>query len=251
MFLGGVNLMYCILFFEQVSNLAFCREERVEKFQFIVLDSALLRSNSNYFLLKSMKIILGLAGEMASGKGTVAEYMAVKYNAKSWRFSTMLRDVLDRLSLEQSRDNMQNLSTILRQSFGEELLARVMAEDVKKAVDEVIIIDGVRRLADIKYLREIPQFKLAYLEADMQKRYERITKRGENSDDAKKTFEDFKKAHADESELQIRDLKNRADFLIDNNGSYEDLYGQVDEILGNNFELRNAVLPPPLDKGED
>jgi len=178
-----------------------------------------------------MKIILGLAGEMASGKGTVAKYVMAKYGAKSFRFSTMLRDVLDRLSLEQSRNNLQILSTILRQNFGEELFARVIAEDVKKAVDEVIVIDGVRRLADIKYLKEIPQFKLAYLEADMQKRFERIIKRGENSDDAKKTFEDFKKAHEDESELQIKDLKNHADFLIDNNGAYEDLYRQVDKIL--------------------
>ena len=178
-----------------------------------------------------MKIILGLAGEMASGKGTVAKYAAEKYNAKTWRFSTMLRDVSDRLSLEQSRDNMQTLSTILRQNFGEELFARVMAEDVKKDTGEVIIIDGVRRLADIKYLKKIPQFKLAYLEAEMPKRHERIVKRAENSDDAKKTFEDFKKAHEDESELQIKDLKNHADFLIDNNGSYEDLYAQVDKIL--------------------
>ncbi|KKU18900.1 MAG: hypothetical protein UX30_C0023G0006 [Candidatus Saccharibacteria bacterium GW2011_GWA2_46_10] len=168
---------------------------------------------------------------MASGKGTIAKYATEKYNARTWRFSTMLRDVLDRLSLEQSRDNMQTLSTILRQNFGEELFARVMAEDVKKDTSEIIVVDGVRRLADIKYLKEIPQFKLAYLEADMQKRYERIVKRAENSDDAKKTFEDFKKAHEDESELQIKDLKNHADFLIDNNGSYEDLYAQVDKIL--------------------
>ena len=178
-----------------------------------------------------MKIILGLAGEMASGKGTVAKYVMAKYGAKSFRFSTMLRDVLDRLLLEQSRDNLQNLSTVLRQNFGEELFARVMAQDVKNDTSEIIIIDGVRRLADIKYLKEIPQFKLAYLEADMQKRFERIIKRGENSDDAKKTFEDFKKAHEDESELQIKDLKNHADFLIDNNGAYEDLYRQVDKIL--------------------
>ena len=168
---------------------------------------------------------------MASGKGTIAKYATEKYNARTWRFSTMLRDVLDRLSLEQSRDNMQTLSTILRQNFGEELFARVMAEDVKKDTSEIIVVDGVRRLADIKYLKEIPQFKLAYLEADMQKRYERIVKRAENSDDAKKTFEVFKKAHEDESELQIKDLKNDADFLIDNNGSYEDLYAQVDKIL--------------------
>lgn len=178
-----------------------------------------------------MKIILGLAGEMASGKGAIAKYASQKYNAKCFRFSTMLRDVLDRLYLAHSRDNMQMLSTTLRQNFGEDLLARVMAEDVKKDAGEIIIIDGVRRLADIKYLRELPEFKLVYVEADTKKRYERIVQRTENTDDAQKTFEAFKKDHAGEAELQIKDLKNHADFLIDNNGPYEDLYRQVDEIL--------------------
>lgn len=178
-----------------------------------------------------MKIILGLAGEIASGKGAIAKYAAAKYGARTWRFSTMLRDVLDRLYLAQSRENMQILSTILRQNFDEELLARVMAEDVKKDTSEIIVIDGVRRLADIKYLKETPEFKLAYLEADMQKRYERIVKRVENPDDTQKTFEDFKKEHAGEAEAQIKDLKNHADFLIENNGTYEDLYKQADKIL--------------------
>jgi len=113
-----------------------------------------------------MKIILGLAGEMASGKGTIAKYATEKYNARTWRFSTMLRDVLDRLSLEQSRDNMQTLSTILRQNFGEELFARVMAEDVKKDTGEVIIIDGVRRFTDIENLKAMPGFHLVYIDVD-------------------------------------------------------------------------------------
>jgi len=178
-----------------------------------------------------MKIILGLAGEIASGKGTIAKYAAEKYGAKTWRFSTMLRDVMDRLSIEQTRPNIQLMSRILRENFGEDLFARVMAEDVKKTTGEIVVIDGVRRLADVKYLKELPEFKLVYLEADLEKRYERIVKRGENSDDTKKTFAEFQKDHEGESELQIKDLKKYADLLIDNNGSYEGLYQRVDEIL--------------------
>lgn len=178
-----------------------------------------------------MRIILGLAGEIASGKGTVAKYISTKYGAKTWRFSTMLRDVMDRLSIEQTRPNVQLLSRILRENFGEDLFAVVMSRDVKSDSSEVIIIDGVRRLADIKYLKAFPEFKLVYLEADIRKRYERIVKRGENADDTVKTFVEFQKDHEGESELQIKGLKDQADFLIDNNGSYEDLYRQVDKLL--------------------
>lgn len=180
-----------------------------------------------------MKIILGLAGEMACGKGTVTTYIAKKYNAKTWRFSTILRDVMDRLSVEQTRPNIQLLSKILRENFGEDLFARVMAEDVKKSAAEIIVIDGVRRPEDIKYLKELPGFKLVYLEAEMKNCYERIIKRSENSDDLSKTYEDFQKDREGESELQIRNLKDQADVVIDNNGDYENLYRQVDAIFKN------------------
>ncbi len=178
-----------------------------------------------------MKIILGLAGEIASGKGTVAEYLNKKHNASTHRFSTMLRDVLDRLHLEHTRENMQKISTALRKNYGEDTLARVIAEDVKKDDAEIIVVDGVRRLDDIKYLKELDGFNLVYIEAEIKKRYNRIIERSENTDDQNKTFEQFEKDHQGEPELQIKGLKEYADIVIDNNGVMEDLYQQVDEII--------------------
>jgi dephospho-CoA kinase len=177
------------------------------------------------------KIIIGLTGEMACGKGTAAKYAAEKHRANSYRFSSMLRDVLDRLYIEQTRENVSGLSTILRQKFGESLFARVMAEDVKKDENEVIVIDGIRRLADIEYLKKLPEFKLVYIEADIKKCYERITHRGENTDDNDKTFEKFLKEHELETEVQIKDLKNYADFVVNNDDGFEKFYQQIDKII--------------------
>lgn len=177
------------------------------------------------------KLILGFAGEMACGKGTAAKYIEEKYLGNSHRFSTMLRDVLDRLHLEKSRENMQKISQILRDNFGDDLLARVIFEDVKNDQSEIVVIDGIRRMPDIKYLKELPQFKLVHLEAAMGKRYERIVRRGENADDNSKTFEQFQKEHQSEAELRIKDLKEYADFIVDNNGTIEALHRQIDEII--------------------
>lgn len=177
------------------------------------------------------KIILGFAGEMACGKGTAAKYIEEKYQGKSHRFSTMLRDVLDRLHVGHNRESLQTLSRVLRENFGEDILAKVIAHDASHDQSEAIVIDGVRRLADIKYLKELSEFRLIYIEADIRKRYERIIKREENPDDQNKTFEAFEKENQAESELQIRDLRNRADFVIDNNGAMEALHHQVDEII--------------------
>jgi dephospho-CoA kinase len=179
------------------------------------------------------KIIIGLAGEMACGKGTAAKHIEEKYQASSYRFSTMLRDVLKRLYVEEKRENIQKLSTLLRQNYGEDLFAKVMAEDVNKDENEVIVIDGIRRLTDIEYLKKIPEFKFIYIDADIHTCYQRIIKRGENSDDNNKNFEEFEKEHLQESEIQIKDLQNHADFIIDNNGDFNHLDEQIDKIIKN------------------
>jgi dephospho-CoA kinase len=177
------------------------------------------------------KIILGLAGEIASGKGTVAKYVIKKYGGNSHRFSTALRDVAKRMHLEENRENLQKISTVFRQNFYDDILSAVIAKDVEGDSHKFIVIDGVRRMADINCLKKIAGFKLVYIDTSIEKRFERIIKRGENSDDNQKTFEEFKKDHEREAELQIRDLKEKADFVVDNNGTLKDLYGQLDELV--------------------
>jgi len=182
------------------------------------------------------KLILGITGEMGSGKGTIAKHATTEHQASTRRFSTILRDLLDRVYVEQTRENISTISTILRKNFGEDILAKAMYHDTQNDEHDVVVVDGVRRLADISYLRELPHFKLIYVDADMEVRYERIVKRGENTDDTTKTFEQFKKDHELETELQIRDLKNYASYVINNDGTFADLYKQIDEIIKENIQ---------------
>ncbi|MCX6800303.1 MAG: AAA family ATPase [Candidatus Falkowbacteria bacterium] len=177
------------------------------------------------------KIIIGLVGEIASGKGTVANYLIEQHKAVSYRFSTPLRDVLTRMHIELNRANLQDVSTILRERFGQDLLAKIIAEDVKKDSSKIIVVDGIRRLADIKYLQNLPEFKLIYVTADMQLRYERITKRGENTDDITKTLEDFKKDHLAETELEIPQVAALANTIISNDNDIKELYKKIDQII--------------------
>lgn len=179
------------------------------------------------------KIILGFVGQISSGKGTACKYLQGKYNGSTHRFSTMLRDVLDRLYLDQSRDNMQKISLILRNNFGDDLLAKVIANDVNKDDHKIIGIDGVRRFPDIKYLKEIAGFKLVHIDADQRIRYQRIVKRAENTDDLQKTFKEFQEDEKQEAEKHILEVARSADFTINNNGSVEELYQQIDNILKN------------------
>ncbi|EKE21818.1 MAG: hypothetical protein ACD_7C00122G0002 [uncultured bacterium] len=177
------------------------------------------------------KIILGLAGEIASGKGTVVKYLAENHGASTRRFSTILRDVMDRLYIEHSRETLQQTSSMLRNAYGENILAKVMDKDTRDDENPIIVIDGIRRIADIEFLKENPDFKMVFIDVSLEKRYERIIQREENSDDKVKTFEEFKFDAQREAELTIGELKDIADVILDNNGTPEELERQIEELL--------------------
>lgn len=177
------------------------------------------------------KIILGFTGHIASGKDVCKKYLEKKYNAKSFRFSTILRDVLNRLDIPTSRDNMITLSTWTRETFGQNLLARVIAKDVADAAADMVVADGIRRLPDIEYLNQIPGFVLISIDAEAKTRYERLLSRNENEGDAQKTFAAFLADHKKETELTIPEVMATAKYKIDNNGSFEELYAQIDKII--------------------
>lgn len=179
------------------------------------------------------KIIIGLAGEICAGKGTIVKYTAKKYGATSYRFSSMLRDLLKRLYLPVSRENIQFMSTAIRQYFGEDIMAKVIAQDVKNDKNNIIVVDGVRRVPDIKYLRDLPGFKLIRVVAEPKTRYQRLILRKENSGDENKAYEQFLADHKKEADSQVPIVMARADLEINNNGSLEDLYKQVDQTVLN------------------
>jgi dephospho-CoA kinase len=179
----------------------------------------------------SQKIIIGFTGLMASGKDAAKKYLEEKYGAESFRFSSIMRDVLKRINVEMSRTNLSAVSLCLRQTFGEDLFAKVIANDAQNANSEIVVVDGVRRLADIAHLSKLDGFHLVAIEADPKIRHERLVKRGENVGESEKTYEQFIADHQTETELTIPEVMSKADLRINNDGSFEDLYKQIDELV--------------------
>lgn len=177
------------------------------------------------------KLIIGFVGEIASGKGTACDYLIENHKAGYYRFSTIMRDILDRLHMPQSRENMQKLSTTLRQNFSEDIFAQVIAEDVKQDQSNIICVDGIRRPADIKYLAKLDNFHLIHLAADERIRYERIIQRSENTDDQNKTFEQFQKDQQQETELSIPLVVAQAERKITNDETKESLYQKLEDLV--------------------
>lgn len=180
---------------------------------------------------KKRKIILAIAGDIAAGKNEMADHVAKKYRGCIYRSSKVLRDILQRMNLPENRENMQKVSTMIREYFGEDIIFCVAAADLKRIKNRTIAINGVRRMTDIELLKKDFAVKLIYVEADAEKRYLRLCKRVENQDDRVKTFAQFKKDHTQEAEQQIKSLKKKADFLISNNGTRKEFYRKIDEVV--------------------
>ena len=119
----------------------------------------------------------------------------------------------------------------MRETFGQDLLAKAIAQDIKNTDKELIVVDGVRRPDDIKYLKDIPGFKLVAVDTDEKIRYERLIQRTENIDDKTKTWEEFVKDHKAETEVYIPELIKSADIKIINDTSLEELYNQLDKLV--------------------
>jgi dephospho-CoA kinase len=181
--------------------------------------------------MKTNKIILGFTGQIACGKGTIAQYIQETYHASNYRFSSMLRDILDRFHLPHTRANLVSISEYMRNTHGEDIMAKTMAVDVEKDPNTIIVVEGIRRMADIAYLSKLPNFTLIKIEATPEKRYERIIQRGENKDDNTKTFEEFQKDHEQPTEITIPEIMSHATLSINNNGTIEDLHKQLDKLV--------------------
>jgi len=181
--------------------------------------------------MESKKIIIGVMGEIGSGKDTVTGYIAKNYDAGYYRDSKSLRLILDILHLAYDRKNLGSLANALRETFGEDVIAKATHKELIKMKQSVLIADGTRRKGELAYFKQFEEYRLIYVDVDIQKRFERIKARGQKSDDIHKTFEEFQKDHENASDNQVVEMKSQADFIINNNGSIEDLYRQIDKVM--------------------
>ncbi|PIS05623.1 MAG: hypothetical protein COT81_00045 [Candidatus Buchananbacteria bacterium CG10_big_fil_rev_8_21_14_0_10_42_9] len=176
-------------------------------------------------------IVIGACGHIAAGKTTIFEHLEKNYDVDYARFSDPLRNIADILGIEKNRENLQKLSTLLRENFDQAFLSKAIRAYIDRSNHNYIYIDGIRRLPDITYLKDLPNFFLIAINADLKTRYERITTRNENPDDQSKTWEAFQAEAKQESELQINEVMEHAAFTVNNNGTIDEFYSQIDNIM--------------------
>ena len=178
------------------------------------------------------KKIIGIVGEMGSGKDTFCDYVKENYqNVYFLRFSDALTDVLKMFFDDIKREDQQWLSSALRERFGQDILVKALVKKVNSISDGIIILNGVRRPGDFDVLTEIGG-KIIYVTADERLRWERVKIRGEKIDDDV-PFEKFVEMGKAEAEKDISKVGAMAQFKIENNGTKEELYQEIKKVIDN------------------
>ncbi len=175
-------------------------------------------------------MIIGLTGEKLAGKGTIAEYLEKYHNAKVLRFSRPLSDILLRIGQPNTRKELVALGTYLRERFGDDVLAQVAARDAA-TLTGLVVIDGMRYKAEYNIFSRLPNFYLLNVTAPLEVRYQRTQQRSEKVDEQAMTLEEFTRREQDATEQEIAAVQAMAHAKMNNIGSFEELYQQVDQWL--------------------
>jgi dephospho-CoA kinase len=178
-----------------------------------------------------MKKIIGLVGETGSGKDTFCQYL--KKNSKEpvfcFRFSDPLSEALKIFLTEIKKEDQQWLGKILRERYGDDILAKAISKRIKSIKRGFVILNGIRYWEEFKMVKNLGG-KIIYITADQKLRWQRLRKRGEKKDDFC-SFDKFLEREKAKTEILIPKIGEKSDFKIENNASKRVFHKKIREIM--------------------
>ena len=164
-------------------------------------------------------LIVGLTGMPGAGKTTVANYLSQK-GFPLLVMGDVVREVAENDGLELTSDNLAKLMLRLRKRNGPEAVAHLIVNKIKLMKKEdkqlsVVIVDGIRSMAEVRLLRRIGLVKLLAIHGSTFTRYTHVRERGRS--DVPSNLGEFDKRDKIEMDVGISNAIALADETISNN----------------------------------
>jgi len=186
-----------------------------------------------------MKKVIGLTGTIGAGKDIVKEFLISRFNSYYVSLSSIIRTEAEEKKSNFNRKTLQDLGDGLRKKYGNGILAKLAVEYLQRD-KELIIVDGIRNVAEVEFLRKTfgEKFILIGVDAPQKLRFERVGKRRTTRDP--KTWEEFvemDKRDQGENEpeygQQTKKCLEQADFVIFNDGEREKVESELVKFITN------------------
>ncbi len=181
-------------------------------------------------------VIIGITGTLGAGKGTIVDYLLQKRNFSHYSVRAFLIDEITKLGLPINRDSMVSVANHLRQKYNP---AYIVEELYKGAIQNKknAVIESIRTPGEIDMLTAKENFYLLAVDAEPKLRYNRIKLRQSETDNISfDTFIENEKREMmndDPNKQNLSKCIERADFVINNNGTIDELFIQLDTIFRN------------------
>lgn len=184
-----------------------------------------------------MAAIIGLAGTFASGKDTVAEYIASKHGYVHVSTGDIVRAESLKRGLSTHRNDLFNVANNMRATQGADtLVENALKQDANR--QEKLVISGIRNVKEVETLKASGGL-FVFVDAPVESRFERAKARGRLEDKTDlagfKAQEERELINTEEHAQHISALKGLADVTIVNDGSLADLQTKVDKLVRNEW----------------
>ena len=166
-----------------------------------------------------------------AGKSTIVNKLE-ELGFEKFSLGDGIRAEAKRRSIEPSGENLGKIMLEVREKNGPGAVAELLKEPIQNSIEEVIIIDGVRSIAEIDVLKKIGDVKLLAIQASSETRFNFLSSRGRSDDP--KTRENFEERDNREIGVGIDKSIENADKIITNhNLTIDELVNSAKEIIEN------------------
>lgn len=190
---------------------------------------ALGNDKENYLIVPSVapvpktQIIIGLTGEIGTGKTTLAEYLRFKHGFKSLRYSQVIQKLY---SCDDSRSTLQKIgSDIAKSDERQRQLSLEIIKEVEAHPNRNYVIDGLRHKIDFDTLSEHfgESFTLFNIQSTFTNKFHRYNKRSFNAI-SKDEFKAILNNQAEQDILSLTMLCYTYNTIITNNKTFKNYY---------------------------
>ncbi len=176
-------------------------------------------------------MLIGLTGRYASGKTTVVQWFANR-GVQTMSCSDSIRRWLSEEGVEESRESLIEGGRELRRRGGAGILAEMLLDELS---GDDAVIDSIRTPGEVEALRVRDDFVLIEILAGIDSRWQRSQERARPGDPSDRvTFisqEKSEEVALDAAGQALVATAEMADLVLYNNGSIEELYSDLEELI--------------------
>ena len=175
------------------------------------------------------KVVIGVAGMPGAGKAVVRS-SAEGMGCSIVIMGDEIREETKRRGFEPTPENIGKIMLELREEEGPTAVAKRCIPKIEKAQSDTVLVDGVRSLGEVdEFKRRFASFSLISVHSSPEIRFQRLSKR-KRSDDPK-GWDVFRKRDLRELSVGQGDVIALAEYMIVNEGSYDEFKAEVDVVL--------------------